>query len=52
MKKKFLMINGALILALAACDNDPAPVQRGANPDLPEPRRGLVPDMTIPRPAG
>jgi glucose/arabinose dehydrogenase len=45
------LLIGAAAIALAACDGDPGPVQRGPNPDLPEPRRGLLPDMTIPRPA-
>jgi glucose/arabinose dehydrogenase len=36
--------------ALAACDGDPAPPPRGTSPELPEPRRGLLPEMTIPRP--
>ena len=47
-----LILIGATAFVLAACDNDPAPVQRGANPDLPEPRRGLLPEMTIPTPVG
>jgi glucose/arabinose dehydrogenase len=38
-------------IALSACDSDPAPVQYGPNPDLPEPQRGLLPAMVIPRPA-
>jgi glucose/arabinose dehydrogenase len=46
-----VLLCGVAALALAACDNDPAPQQRGANPDLPAPHRGLLPDMTIPRPA-
>ncbi|TCH98220.1 sorbosone dehydrogenase family protein [Roseococcus sp. SYP-B2431] len=50
MMHRSLLI-GMATLALAACDNEPAPMQRGANPDLPAPERGLLPDMTIPRPA-
>jgi glucose/arabinose dehydrogenase len=50
MMRAVLLI-GVAALALTACDNDPAPQQRGANPDLPAPHRGLLPDMTIPRPA-
>jgi len=46
------LLLGVAAIALAACDGDPAPIQRGANPDLPEPARGLLPSMTIPRPAG
>jgi glucose/arabinose dehydrogenase len=45
------LLLGAAALALSACDGDPGPLQRGPNPELPEPRRGLLPDMTIPRPA-
>jgi glucose/arabinose dehydrogenase len=45
------LLIGALAVALSACDNDPAPAQYGPNPDLPEPRRGLLPSMVIPRPA-
>ena len=45
------LLIGALALSLAACDSEPAPEQRGPNPDMPQPHRGLLPDMTIPRPA-
>ncbi|PWS35524.1 sorbosone dehydrogenase [Falsiroseomonas bella] len=38
-------------IALVACDGDPAGDPRGAAPDLPAPQRGLLPSMTIPRPA-
>jgi glucose/arabinose dehydrogenase len=41
---------GFVFLALVSCD-DPGPVQRGPNPQLPAPREGLLPDMTVPRPA-
>ena len=44
------LLIGVLAIALAACD-DPAPVQYGSNPDLPAPQRGLLPDMTIAKPA-
>ncbi|WP_240220120.1 PQQ-dependent sugar dehydrogenase [Rheinheimera hassiensis] len=37
---------------LAACSgDDPEPAQYGANPTLPEPEYGLLPDMTIAEPA-
>ncbi|GAA5236267.1 sorbosone dehydrogenase family protein [Verticiella sediminum] len=36
---------------LAGCGAEPQPLQYGANPDLPEPRRGLLPNMTIAKPA-
>jgi glucose/arabinose dehydrogenase len=46
------LLIGVLALALSACgDGDPAPVQYGSNPDLPEPQRGLLPDMTVAKPA-
>ncbi|MBY0332040.1 MAG: sorbosone dehydrogenase family protein [Acetobacteraceae bacterium] len=45
------LLGGAAALALAACDSDAGPQQHGADPALPEPRRGLLPQMTIPRPA-
>jgi glucose/arabinose dehydrogenase len=51
MMRKALMI-GVAAFALSACDGDPGPLQNGPSPDLPEPRRGLLPNMTIPRPAG
>ncbi len=50
MMRRSLVLGGAAI-ALAACDGDPAPVQRTATPDLPAPQSGLLPEMTIPRPA-
>jgi glucose/arabinose dehydrogenase len=45
------LLAASAALALTACDGDPGPLQRGANPQLPEPQRGLLPDMVIPRPA-
>jgi glucose/arabinose dehydrogenase len=50
MMRAALLI-GALAITLSACGGDPAPVQYGPNPDLPEPQRGLLPAMKIPRPA-
>jgi len=48
-----LVLLGALALALPGCgEGDGGPQQHGANPDLPQPQRGLLPSMTIPRPAG
>lgn len=40
----------AAALALAGCNPDPGPMQYGSNPDLPEPRRGLLPQMVIAEP--
>ncbi len=42
---------GALAIALSGCGNDPDPSQYGSNPNLPEPQRGLLPAMTIAKPA-
>ena len=46
---------GAIVLAavalLAACDSGQDVAQYGAEPTLPEPRRGLLPSMTIADPA-
>lgn len=47
-----LLLLGAAALALGACDGESGPLQRGAEVQLPEPRRGLLPQMTIPRPTG
>ncbi|MDB5381252.1 MAG: sorbosone dehydrogenase, partial [Rhodospirillales bacterium] len=51
MKRRMVSL-GIAGLALSACDESPGEVQRGPNPHLPEPHRGLLPVMTIPRPAG
>ncbi|ONG51077.1 sorbosone dehydrogenase [Pseudoroseomonas deserti] len=48
--RRMLLIGGAA-LALSACDGEPAAQQRGPDPDLPAPQRGLLPEMTVPRPA-
>lgn len=45
----FLMIGWVAALPLAAAAQTAAPV--GTEVAMPEPRRGLLPDMTIPRPA-
>ncbi|TYT25635.1 sorbosone dehydrogenase family protein [Luteimonas viscosa] len=42
----------ALAATLAGCGREPAPLQYGADPQLPEPERGLLPDMVIAEPAG
>lgn len=47
-----LWIPIAFGLLLSACSsNDPDPAQYGPDPVLPEPERGLLPDMTVARPA-
>jgi glucose/arabinose dehydrogenase len=48
---RLALLIGVAAIALSACDGDPGPVQRGPNPELPEPQRGLLPSMKIPRPA-
>ncbi|KAA2212227.1 sorbosone dehydrogenase family protein [Pseudoroseomonas oryzae] len=45
------LLAGALAITLAACDGEVDPAQYGPSPDLAEPQRGLLPDMTIPKPA-
>ncbi|NLG76307.1 MAG: sorbosone dehydrogenase family protein, partial [Xanthomonadaceae bacterium] len=44
------LFGGAMAIALAGCGTDLPPSQYGPNPELPEPRRGLLPDMNISRP--
>jgi len=51
MKRRIFSM-GAAALALAGCNEEPGAMPQGRTPSLPEPRRGLLPDMTIPRPAG
>ncbi|MDC6726358.1 hypothetical protein, partial [Leclercia adecarboxylata] len=42
----------ALAVALAACSGKaPELEQYGGNPEMPKPHRGLMPDMTIAKPA-
>ncbi|MGG5817824.1 PQQ-dependent sugar dehydrogenase [Falsiroseomonas sp. HW251] len=48
MNRRTLLLASAA--GLAACDENPGSEPRGASPTLPEPHRGLLPDMTIPRP--
>lgn len=50
MRRVFLAIGVIAALPLAAAAQ-PAPPSYGPNPELPEPRRGLLPSMTVPRPA-
>jgi glucose/arabinose dehydrogenase len=50
MMRSSLLI-GLLAIALAGCDDEPDPPHYGADPELPEPQRGLLPDMTVPTPA-
>jgi glucose/arabinose dehydrogenase len=50
MRSAFL-ISGMVAMALSACSGELPPPQYGADPDLPEPRRGLLPSMEIAMPA-
>src|SRR5690554_2636066 len=52
MKYSRLLVPVVLAMLLGACgSNDPDISQYGPNPELPEPRRGLLPDMTVAEPA-
>jgi glucose/arabinose dehydrogenase len=46
-----LSVLPVLVLALSACGGEPPPPEHGANPTLPEPKRGLLPNMVISKPA-
>ncbi len=46
-----LLFSGIVAIASSACGGDPAPSQYGANPELPDPHRGLLPSMQIATPA-
>lgn len=49
MRRSFLLFAGAALLT--ACSDEPGQAQYGANPNLPEPHRGLLPDMKVAPPA-
>ena len=51
MKRARLLPLVALSALLTACGSDPEPTQYGPDPQLPEPQRGLLPDMKIANPA-
>ncbi|GGE28085.1 sorbosone dehydrogenase [Agaricicola taiwanensis] len=44
--RRFVLF-AAVAALLTACGDEPEPAQYGANPDLPEAQRGLLPDMRI-----
>ncbi len=46
-----ILITSTIALVLCGCGAEPTPEQYGANPELPEPQRGLLPSMKISRPA-
>ncbi|KAF1701428.1 PQQ-dependent sugar dehydrogenase [Pseudoxanthomonas suwonensis] len=51
MNRLKLLAAASATVVLAACNPQPGPVQYGANPGLPEPRRGLLPEMKIADPS-
>lgn len=51
MTRTRLLVIASSAVLLAACGDEPSPLQYGANPELPEPKRGLLPNMTIAEPA-
>lgn len=52
MKKYFrLAAVASLVTAIGACGADTDPMQFGAEPELPQPQRGIFPDMVIAKPA-
>src|SRR5690606_6775191 len=50
MKRSHRSVVLAFATVLAACGEEPRPLQYGADPELPQPRRGLLPDMTVAEP--
>ena len=46
-----VLVVATLSAALAACGNAPELDQYGASPEIPKPERGLLPNMTIAKPA-
>ncbi|MFC7499394.1 PQQ-dependent sugar dehydrogenase [Enterovirga sp. GCM10030262] len=51
MRRTTFFAAAALAALLTACGSDPDPVRVGPDPELPEPRRGLLPSMNIANPA-
>ena len=51
MKRFRLLAIAGLSFVLSACGGNPEPLQYGPNPQLPQPHRGLLPNMTIAEPA-
>lgn len=52
MKRRTFLATSSAALALSACGGEPPPPEYGPNPTLPDPQRGLLPSMVIPRPTG
>ena len=51
MKRSGLLAAVALSALLGACRGDTGPMQYGPSPELPQPHRGILPNMTIAEPA-
>lgn len=51
MKLSRVVAVAALAALLVACGEEAEPLQFGPNPELPEPHRGILPNMTIAKPA-
>jgi len=51
MNRLKLVAAACATVVLAACNPEPGPLQHGANPELPEPKRGLLPSMKIADPS-
>jgi len=52
MKSVYISVPVAFAILLGACDTgDPEPPQYGPDPVLPDPQRGILPDMNISEPA-
>ncbi len=51
MRRGGLLAMLAMATLLGACNSEPRPPQYGANPELPQPQRGILPNMTIAEPA-
>ena len=51
MNRPGLLAIATAALTLGACNPAPGPVQYGTDPELPEPKRGLLPEMAVADPA-
>ena len=51
MTRWSFILTTAVVALLAACGSDPEAAQTGADPNLPDPQRGLLPSMVISTPA-
>ena len=51
MNRLSLLAVATTALLLGACNPDPGPLQYGTEVDLPDPKRGLLPQMVIADPA-